>query len=194
MTGASRVRGSPIVRDIGVDRAVDRGAVTVEAAIALCGFIAVLAMMLAGLSAVLAQIRCTDAPSEAARLASRGDLARARQAASDLAPSGATVTITGQDDTVVIEVADDPIGGLLPGMDVRARAVAVREPDPLDEPSRSPSTAETTGSPPTTTETPEETRLPTMLPTTSPTASSTTWMTSSPQTEGGRRRAGGDRR
>jgi hypothetical protein len=152
MTGASRARGSP--------SASDAGAVTVEAAIALCGFIAVLAMVLAGLSAVLDQIWCTDAAGEAARLAARGDMARARQVATSVAPSGAKVTVIEQGDTVTVEIAADPVGGLLPGVRVRARAVVVREPDPLGEPPVPTPPATTATSTPTTTSTPTASTTP----------------------------------
>lgn len=167
MTRASRARASPSAGDV--------GAVTVEAAIALCGFIAVLAMVLAGLSAVLDQIWCTDAAGEAARLAARGDMAHARQVAGSVAPSGAKVTVTEQGDTVTVEVVADPVGGLLPGVRVRARAVAVREPDPLGEPPAPTPPLTTAPTPPTTS--------------TSSVAPSTTAAAPTPS-----RRAGGGRR
>lgn len=46
----------------------DRGAVTVEAAIALFALVTVLALSFAGIAAVADQLRCTDAAREAARL------------------------------------------------------------------------------------------------------------------------------
>ncbi|HWE89820.1 MAG TPA: TadE family type IV pilus minor pilin [Pseudonocardiaceae bacterium] len=163
MTRASRARGSPFAADGGTvpdgGTGSDSGAVTVEAAIALCGFIAVLAMVLAGLSAVLGQIRCTDAAGEAARLAARGDLTHARQVIVSIAGSDAKATFTDNGDTLTVEVVDDPLGGLLPGVRVRAQAFAVREPDPPAEPSEptgstpviTPTAASTTTTAPTTT-------------------------------------------
>jgi len=58
-------RASP---DRDQSRDTDGGMVTIEAAVALCAFVTVLAMVLAGVSMVLDQIRCVDAAREAARL------------------------------------------------------------------------------------------------------------------------------
>ena len=111
-----------------VGRAGDRGAVTVEAALALCSLVAVLALALAGVSAVSAQLRCIDAAREAARLTARGEPEHGQRIAQQLAPGGATVQIAVRGEEVVVEVAADPVGGLLPGVDVRAEAVAMLEP------------------------------------------------------------------
>jgi Flp pilus assembly protein TadG len=108
----------------------ERGAVTVEAAIALCGFVAVLVVVLAGQSAVLAQLRCVDAAEQAARLVARGDGERAHQIAARLAPSGASVRISDTGDTAAVSVQDDPFGGLLPILHLDADAYAVLEPAP----------------------------------------------------------------
>jgi Flp pilus assembly protein TadG len=113
---------------VAVGRAGDRGAVTVEAALALCSLVAVLALALAGVSAVSAQLRCIDAAREAARLTARGEPEHGQQIAQQLAPGGATVQIAVRGEEVVVEVAADPVGGLLPGVDVRAEAVAMLEP------------------------------------------------------------------
>ncbi len=114
-----------------VGRAAERGAVTVEAALALCSLLAVLALALAGVSAVSAQLRCMDAAREAARLTARGEPEHGQQIAQQLAPGGASVQIAVQGEEVVVEVAADPVGGLLPGVDVRAEAVAMLEPGVL---------------------------------------------------------------
>lgn len=111
-----------------VGRAGDRGAVTVEAALALCSLVAVLALALAGVSAVSAQLRCIDAAREAARLTARGEPEHGERIAQRLAPGGATVRVTVHGEEVVAEVSADPVGGLLPGVDVRAEAVALLEP------------------------------------------------------------------
>ena len=111
---------------VAVGRAGDRGAVTVEAALALSSLVAVLA--LAGVSAISAQLRCLDAAREAARLTARGEPEHGQQIAQQLAPADATVRIAVRGDEVVVEVAADPVGGLLPGVDVRAEAMAMLEP------------------------------------------------------------------
>ncbi|HEY0804676.1 MAG TPA: TadE family protein [Pseudonocardiaceae bacterium] len=116
------------------DRAgcTDSGMVTVEAAVALCAFVTVLAMVLAGVSMVLDQIRCTDAAREAARLVARGDQHRAPDAVHQIAPGGATLSVTTTGDTITVMVQDPAASGLLPGLHVQAEAYAVREPDTAD--------------------------------------------------------------
>ena len=107
--------------------------VTVETAICLGGVLIVLALVLAGLSALLGQIQCTDAAREAARLVARGETAQARKAAAEIAPSGAAVTITVTADTVTVMVTAHPVGDVLPGVAMHAEAYAVREPQPPDD-------------------------------------------------------------
>jgi Flp pilus assembly protein TadG len=106
--------------------------VTVEAAIALCAFVTVLAMVLAGMSTMLDQIRCTDAAREAARLVARGDQDLAADAVHKIAPSGATFAVTTEGEGIVVAVRDPAAGGLLPGVHVVADAFAVPEPDAAD--------------------------------------------------------------
>ena len=108
----------------------DRGAVTVEAALALCSLVLVLALALSGLSAVGAQLRCQDAAREAARLVTRGEPERARQVAASIAPEGARVDVRISGDEVTVGVAG-PAVRLLPGLVVSARAVGVLEPGVL---------------------------------------------------------------
>lgn len=110
------------------DRADDRGAVTVEAALALCSLVTVLALVLAAVSAVAAQLRCVDAAREAARLTARGEQDRAELLARRIAPRGATVAVTVHGDEILARVSADPVPGLLPGIDVGAEAAAVMEP------------------------------------------------------------------
>ncbi len=105
----------------------DRGSVTVEAAVGLAVLALILAACLAGLGCVLAQLRCADAASEGARLAARGDRAAAESAAHALAPDGAQVSFGESDGLVTVTVSADPIGGLLPGVTIDARASAARE-------------------------------------------------------------------
>ena len=126
MIGTSRAR-------LGREPA-DRGMVTVETAICLGGVLIVLALVLAGLSALLGQIQCTDAARDAARLVARGETQQARQVAQQIAPNGSTVTITVTGDTVAVLVTARPVGDLLPGVTVHAEAYAVREPQPPEDP------------------------------------------------------------
>lgn len=116
------------LRPAGVMRDGERGSATVEAAIAICAVVVVLAMALAGATAVLDQLRCTDAAREAARLVARGEPARAEQAARTIAPSGADVVVRVHGDEVDVQVSVRAAGGLLPGLSVRAGAMAVMEP------------------------------------------------------------------
>ncbi|HYZ35399.1 MAG TPA: TadE family type IV pilus minor pilin [Pseudonocardiaceae bacterium] len=106
----------------------DQGIVTVEAALALCSLVAVLALMLAAVSAVAAQLRCVDAAREAARLTARGEPDRAEQLTRRIAPRGATIAVTVNGDDVLARVSANPVAGLLPGLEVGAEAAAVMEP------------------------------------------------------------------
>lgn len=112
-------------------RGADRGMVTVEAAVALCAFVTVLAMVLAGMSMVLAQIRCTDAAREAARLVARGEADRAADAVGRIAPH-AVLSVTTTGDGIHVTVRDPDASGLLPGVHVTADAFAIQEPDAGD--------------------------------------------------------------
>ena len=110
----------------------DSGMVTIEAAIALCAFISVLALVLAGMSAVFDQLRCTDAAREAARLVARGEQDHAADAVRRIAPPGATYAVTSSGDGIVVDVRETH--DLLPGVDVHADAYAVPEPSDDDGP------------------------------------------------------------
>ncbi|KAA9149485.1 pilus assembly protein [Amycolatopsis acidicola] len=112
----------------------DRGAVTVEAAIALCGLTAVLGLILSGALAVAGELRCADAAREAARLVARGDRPLADQAVEKLAPAGARLSVTESGAAVTAEVEADAVGGLLPGLRLSARAYEVLEPGVSDVP------------------------------------------------------------
>jgi hypothetical protein len=104
----------------------DRGAVTVEAALALCSLAVVTALSLGALTAVGAAVRCTDAARELVRLAARGEPDRGRAVAARLAPSGARITLTIRDDEATAEVTAAPVQAL--PVRVSGRAVAVLEP------------------------------------------------------------------
>jgi Flp pilus assembly protein TadG len=106
----------------------DRGAVTVEAALALTSLAVVLALALAGVSAVAAQLRCVDAAREAARLVARGEQDRATELARRIAPRGASVELTVRGDEVTARVSADPMVAMLPGVEIGAEAAAVLEP------------------------------------------------------------------
>ncbi len=75
---------------------------------------------------VTAHVRCVDAAREAARLAARGDDARAARAVEDVGPPGASSTVSRGDRTVTVQVRA-PVA-LLPGLTVSATAVAAAEP------------------------------------------------------------------
>ncbi|NKQ59111.1 pilus assembly protein [Amycolatopsis sp. K13G38] len=111
-----------LIRDDG-----DRGAVTVEAAIVLCGLTLVFGLLLAGGAAMFGQLRCADAASEAAKLISRGQRALAEQAVAEIAPNGARLAVTTEGSAVSVEVHAEPVGGLLPGIHLLGRAYAVLE-------------------------------------------------------------------
>lgn len=107
--------------------AADAGSVTIEAAIGVAALVGVLLLVLAGMAAVLVQVRCVDAAGEAARLAARDDVVAARRAAAALLPDGAEVAVEVRDDVVVVRVRVPPLGSALPGLRVGADATAARE-------------------------------------------------------------------
>ncbi len=105
----------------------DRGAVTVEAALALCSLVVVLALAVGAVAAVSAHLRCLDAAREGARLMARGEPDRAREVVKEIGPAGAAVSVSVVGDEVTVEVsAGGPAG--LPGLRVSGRAVGVLEP------------------------------------------------------------------
>ncbi|WP_433267515.1 TadE family type IV pilus minor pilin [Actinosynnema sp. CS-041913] len=110
-----------------LSRGGDRGAVTVEAALAICGVLAFVVLGAEVILTVVGQLRCTDAAREAARLVARGDSARAPAAVAAIAPAGAELVVHRDGDTARVEVAARR--GLV---DLRARAYAVLEPGVAD--------------------------------------------------------------
>ncbi|MGB5112217.1 MAG: TadE family type IV pilus minor pilin [Mycobacterium sp.] len=102
----------------------DTGAVTVEAAFAIAALVSVLVVCLAGLNAVVLQIRCVDAAREAARLAARGDdgVAAARR----VGPVDAVVSVHREGELLVARISTR--SPLLPGITIAAEAVSVAEP------------------------------------------------------------------
>ncbi|MFC9892923.1 TadE family type IV pilus minor pilin [Nocardia sp. NPDC127579] len=103
----------------------DRGAVTVEAAIALSAVMVAVALCFGALLAASTQVRCVDAAREAARLAARGDHDNALSFARRVAPPGADITLRTEGDHVTAVVSIRP--PLLP-LVLRAAATAAREP------------------------------------------------------------------
>jgi Tfp pilus assembly protein PilX len=106
----------------------DRGSVTAELAVALPVLVLLLLAGLTSVNAVATQMRCVDAAREAALAQARGESGPA--AGERAAPPGATVAVSADGDTVratVVAVAY-PLGDRLPGITVRAEAVAAVEP------------------------------------------------------------------
>ena len=103
----------------------DTGAVTVEAALALCALTVFLALALGALMAVAQTMRCADAARELARLAARGEPDRGRTVAAALAPTGARMDLVQDGDTVTALVSTRLVGAL--PLAVGGRAVAALE-------------------------------------------------------------------
>ena len=106
-------------------RAQDSGAVTVEAALALCALTVFLVLALGALVAVAQTMRCADAARELARLAARGEPDRGRTVAAVLAPAGARMDLVQDGDTVTALVSTRLVGAL--PLTVGGRAVAALE-------------------------------------------------------------------
>ncbi|MFD4369230.1 TadE family type IV pilus minor pilin [Rhodococcus sp. NPDC058521] len=104
----------------------ERGAVTVEAAIAIASIVTVVVLCIGAIVAATLHIRCVDAAREAARLAARGDDAVAVSTAAKVAPDGAKITLRMEGDLVVATV--EARSSLLPLVDITAGAVAAVEP------------------------------------------------------------------
>ncbi|MET0233922.1 MAG: TadE family type IV pilus minor pilin [Kibdelosporangium sp.] len=104
------------------DLTSDRGAVTVEAAIALGALVLAMWLVVAGISTVTAHLRCVDAAREAARLVARGDADLAEEAARRIAPADASLEISVDGERISVTVS----AGLL--VTVSGEAFAVAEP------------------------------------------------------------------
>ncbi|WP_120313480.1 TadE family type IV pilus minor pilin [Mycobacterium alsense] len=92
----------------------------------MAALVAVLALCLAGVTAVSMQVRCVDAAREAARLAARGDERSALETARRIAPAGSRVQVRRDGDLLVATVVAH--SKLLPALDIAARAVSAAEP------------------------------------------------------------------
>ncbi len=100
--------------------------VTVEAAYALAALAAFVVVGVGAIGGVVAQLRCSDAAREVARLAAAGD-GQARAVGARVAPAGARIDVRAQGDQVVATVvATVP---LMPLLNVSARSVAAVEAD-----------------------------------------------------------------
>lgn len=100
---------------------------SVEAALAIGAVVAVLAFAVAGVVVTTDHLRCVDAAREAARLVARDDHGLAREAASRIAPSGASVRITTDGDRISVVISAAPVR-LLPDLVVTGEAFAIAEP------------------------------------------------------------------
>ncbi|WP_282916594.1 TadE family type IV pilus minor pilin [Saccharothrix syringae] len=91
---------------------------------AVCGLVFVLAVGITAVLAVIAQLRCTDAAREAARLVARGEERRVGAVVEVIAPTGARVAVRQEGDGAWVEVT-----AVRFGMELSARAYAVVEPE-----------------------------------------------------------------
>jgi hypothetical protein len=142
--------GKP-VRPLRLPRKADRGSVTAETAVVLPVLVIVLGMVLWGVGAAGAQLRCIDAARAGARAYARGeDPAAARLAVDQAAPRGATLVVRRSGELVEVRVRAPvhPPGALqrmLPTLEVSAVAVAAVEPGadsaPFLAPAAGPQTA-----------------------------------------------------
>lgn len=99
-----------------------------EAALAIVALVAVLALCLAGVTAVSMQVRCIDAAREAARLAARGDERSAVEVSREIAPVGAALGLRRDGGFVVATVTAR--SNLLPALVIAADGIAALEPEP----------------------------------------------------------------
>ncbi|GAB3370314.1 TadE family type IV pilus minor pilin [Amycolatopsis echigonensis] len=104
----------------------DGGFVTVEAALSLGALTAVLAILLAGTSAIAGHLRCLDAAREAARLTAAGQSGAADAVVQTIAPRGAHLAIHRAGDGITAEVTTDALSAL----HLSATAYAIVEPGP----------------------------------------------------------------
>ncbi len=104
--------------------------VTVEAAYALAALAAFIVLGVTAVGGFAAQLRCTDAAREVARLAAAGD-PRARAVGAQVAPGGARIDVRVEGEQVVAVVAARL--PLLRMLTVSARSVAALEPQAGDD-------------------------------------------------------------
>lgn len=97
-----------------------------EAALSLGALTAVLAILLAGTSAIAGHLRCLDAAREAARLTAAGQPGATDAVVQTIAPHGAHLTIRRTGDGLTAEVTTDALAAL----HLSATAYAIVEPGP----------------------------------------------------------------
>jgi Flp pilus assembly protein TadG len=110
---------------------------TAELAVALPVLVVLVAAAMTAISVLTAQLRCVDAAREAARAAARGEqMAVVRALAQRSGPDGSDTQVAPGDREVQVTVSAvaEPVGGLLPSIQVHATAVALREPEAAGEP------------------------------------------------------------
>ena len=108
----------------------ESGMATVEGAFVIAAIVTVLIVSVGAVTATIAQIRCTDAAREVARLTASGDTS-AVSVGKKVAGGSASVEVS--EGTDLIEATVSMGVRLLPGLRVSARAVAVPEPDGLGQ-------------------------------------------------------------
>ena len=103
--------------------------VTAELAVAILAALALLGMMLWGISLVVIELRCVDTATAVARQAARGDAAGVRMARA-AAPAGASVSTSSRAGvvTVAVRVRARPIVPGLPTVPLGAQAQVAKEP------------------------------------------------------------------
>lgn len=121
--------GTVVEAGRGGDR--DRGSFTAELAAGLPALMLLLGFGMTGVMAVSIKMQCQDAAREAALAESRGDPPTG--VARRIAPDGASIQVGGDGDSVTAEVVAPirMLGWDLPGLIVRGRSVAAREPEQI---------------------------------------------------------------
>jgi hypothetical protein len=128
------------VRGLGSALRGSRGSVTAELAVVLPVLVVFLFVMVWAIGAVVAGIRCHDAARDVARAIARGEPEPvARAIGARAAPAEAEISISRDGPDVVVRVAarvdsDTGILRIVPGVDVRGRAVVRVEPEAEDGP------------------------------------------------------------
>jgi hypothetical protein len=103
--------------------------VTAELAACLPVLVLVLAVALTAVAGAGERVRLQDAAREAARLAARGDTARARDVAAQVAPGAQLrLSVEGDDVTARMSATVHPLTDLLPALHLDEQAVAAVEP------------------------------------------------------------------
>ena len=107
----------------------ERGAVTVEAAFASLGLVALLAVLVSAIGVVLVQVQCVDAAAAIARQAARGDANGVAEAKSHL-PKGGQLVVRTTATTVTVRVEAEAaiVPGIRTTVRLAAESTAVLEP------------------------------------------------------------------